>query len=387
MLNALNDKAKYEYPHFLAIMSCNPGRPECFLGQCGFCPGTDAIQQKLIYELEEKGLETVTYKQWTSTDRCDLITIQNDLDEYCDILCAKLKILGPHDFIAKQQSQFLRSLKEQLEEGHVIILSDFSENYGFVIQDAAQGYHWTNSQATLHPSIAYYKNNGTLKSISCVMVSDSLVHDTIAVSYFQKRLLSVIKGKVEPKKIFYFSDGAAAQYKNRKNFANLAYHEEDYGVPAEWHFFATSHGKGPCVGIGGKNFANLAYHEEDYGVPAEWHFFATSHGKGPCDGIGGTVKRLATKASLQRTLDCQIQTPHQLYEWAQDNIAGVTTIFCPKGDTAEHETFLKARLEKSITVAGTQKLHAFYSIHGRHQLVVKRYSNSGESRTANVVKV
>ena len=86
------------------------------------------------------------------------------------------------------------------------------------------------------------------------------------------------------------------------------------------------------------------------------------------------MKRLATKASLQRTLDCQIQTPHQLYEWAQDNIAGVTTIFCPKGDIAEHETFLKERLEKSITVAfffffflitvaGTQKLHAFYSIH------------------------
>ena len=99
------------------------------------------------------------------------------------------------------------------------------------------------------------------------------------------------------------------------------------------------------------------------------------------------MKKLATKASLQRPLDCQIQTPHQLYEWAQDNIAGVTTIFCPKGDIAEHETFLKARLEKSITVAGTQKLHAFYSIHERHQLVVRCYSNSGESRTVNVVKV
>ena len=76
----------------------------------------------------------------------------------------------------------------------------------------------------------------------------------------------------------------------------------------------------------------------------EWHFFATSHGKGPCDGIGGTVKRLATKASLQRTLDCQIQTPHQLYEWAQDNIAGVTTIFCPKGDIAEHEKFFEGKI-------------------------------------------
>ena len=96
MLNALNDKAKYEYLHFLAIMSCNPGHPECFLGQCGFCPGTDAIKQKLIYELEEKGLETVTYKQWTTTDRSDLITIQNDLDKYCDIIlmCGQVLMFG-----------------------------------------------------------------------------------------------------------------------------------------------------------------------------------------------------------------------------------------------------------------------------------------------------
>jgi len=32
---------------------------------------------------------------------------------------------------------------------------------------------------------------------------------------------------------------------------------------------------------------------------AEWHFYATAHGKGVCDGLVGTVKRLAAKASLQ----------------------------------------------------------------------------------------
>ena len=89
-----------------------------------------------------------------------------------DSLCTKLKVLGPHDFIAKQ-SQFLRSLKEQLEEGHVILLSDFSENYAFVIQDAAQKYHWTNSQATLHPTVAYYYRNGVTEIFSCIIVSDS----------------------------------------------------------------------------------------------------------------------------------------------------------------------------------------------------------------------
>ena len=35
---------------------------------------------------------------------------------------------------------------------------------------------------------------------------------------------------------------------------------------------------------------NLCYHKEDFGVQAEWHFYATPHDKGPCDGIGGTVK-------------------------------------------------------------------------------------------------
>jgi hypothetical protein len=35
-------------------------------------------------------------------------------------------------------------------------------------------------------------------------------------------------------------------------------------------------------------------------VSAEWHFFATSHGKGQADGKGGTVKRLAAKTSQQK---------------------------------------------------------------------------------------
>ena len=42
-------------------------------------------------------------------------------------------------------------------------------------------------------------------------------------------------------------------------------------------------------------------------------FFATSHGKQPCDGIGGTVKRIAAKASLQRTLKNHILTPKAMF--------------------------------------------------------------------------
>ena len=49
-------------------------------------------------------------------------------------------------------------------------------------------------------------------------------------------------------KIIYFSDGCAAQYKNRFNLINLLHHEQDFGIGAEWNFFATSHGKNACDG-------------------------------------------------------------------------------------------------------------------------------------------
>jgi hypothetical protein len=55
-------------------------------------------------------------------------------------------------------------------------------------------------------------------------------------------------------------------------------------------------------------------------VPAEWHFFATSHGKSACDDVGGTLKKLAAKASLQQPYNVQIMKPHQLYEWAESSI-------------------------------------------------------------------
>jgi hypothetical protein len=108
-------------------------------------------------------------------------------------------------------------------------------------------------------------------------------HNTVAVHLFCKRPIEFLCGFVGelPIKTFYYSDGAASQYKN-------------------------------C-----KNFVNLCHHEEDFGVAAEWNFSATSHGKGACDGVGGTVKQLAARASLQRPYDSQIMTPQQLYEWAR----------------------------------------------------------------------
>ena len=44
-------------------------------------------------------------------------------------------------------------------------------------------------------------------------------------------------------------------------------------------------------------------------------------------GVGRTVKHLATRASLQRPLDNQILTPYQLFEFASQDISGITSFY------------------------------------------------------------
>jgi hypothetical protein len=92
----------------------------------------------------------------------------------------------------------------------------------------------------------------SLQHVSFVVMSERNTHDTAAVHIFQKLLIKFLTEHIgKPQEMIYFSDGCAAQYKNRKNFANLCCHELDFGNSAEWHFFAISYGKGPCDGVGG----------------------------------------------------------------------------------------------------------------------------------------
>ena len=112
----------------------------------------------------------------------------------------------------------------------------------------SQGYYWTNSQATLQPCVYYFNCDGKELQHGClVFISECRIHDTVAVHLFQRHLVEYLKSTYGViTKITYFSDGCSGQYKNCKNFINICYHLEDFGIAAEWQFFATSHGKGPC---------------------------------------------------------------------------------------------------------------------------------------------
>lgn len=310
---------------------CNVPNKTCFLNQCDNCPSIDSFKNDLFTAFEEEMVDTITYKQWITVDRCTFETITKPTEDFVNDLGNQLVQLKTHDFIAKQQSAFFSEKKSLLLDNEVIVQCDFAENYSFVLQDEAQGFHWTNSMATVHPCVIYFnKTDDDGKKVlvhkSVVFISDCLTHNTVLVHLFQKKLIFFLKNELKPnlEKVYYFSDGSAAQYKNRKNFSNLCYHEEDFD-----------------------------------GVKAEWHFYATSHGKGACDGVGGTIKRLAAKASLQNPINNQILSPHQLFEWGTKNIPSVNFFYVPNQDYVQEEKILEKRFNEAITVTGTQKYHTF----------------------------
>ena len=124
------------------------------------------------------------------------------------------------------------------------------------------------------------------------------------------------------KKILYFTDGCGAQYKNKYNFVNV------------------------CL------------HEHDFGVPCEWLFFATAHGKGACDGIGGTVKRAVANESLMRPVKDQILTARAMFEYVTEKFVSVIEfLFVTKEEVRSVSKELETRFSTAMTIKGTRRCH------------------------------
>ena len=340
--------------HLLARLTCNPALEACWLGACETCSEFPSILKEEILDVfEQLDIENVSYKTWISTDRTEFITVTEEVCDFVDSLIEKLDVLKTHDFIYKQQASYFNETKDNLEEGSTIAVGDFSENFSFVIQDAVQGNHWSKDQATLHPFVCYTNSGGYPLTIPVLFISDHLTHDTIAVYAFQKRLNNLLDEKFRLRsKMIYFSDGCGKQYKNKKNFLNLTYHEDDFGVTADWNFFATAHGKG------------------------SW------------DGLAGSVKRQATLESLRRPLNNQILTAADLFVFARDHFPNLIVQFVPKEEIEKlEEELLSVRFRSALTIKGTLKLHQFRTIEGSNTYVnVKEYSMSSSSKTVKVSK-
>ena len=321
------------------MLVCNRDSKQCMVHRCKSCPPMRNLEEYLLQQFEtqndneeedEDNIEEqiIQFQQWTTVDRAELVSQSLPVSDFVNLLAEKLNNLTSHSYIAKSQMQYLKKCKENLKENELIVLGDFAENYKFVVQDEVQGYHWNQQGCTLHPVITYFKKDSELKHVELCFISDDLNHDTSFVYEVICQTIKFAKYSISNnvKRCLYFSDGCAGQYKNCKNFMNL------------------------CL------------HKKDFQIDCSWSFFATSHGKSPCDGLGGTLKRLAARASLQRPTTEQILSAEQLLEFCQKEVPGIKVFFISKLSMESVRKNLKGRFDLTNTLPGTQSYHEFNPI-------------------------
>ena len=80
-----------------------------------------------------------------------------------------------------------------------------------------------------------------------------------------------------------------------------------------------------------------------------------------CEGVRGPVKYLATRASLLRPLDNQILTPYQLFEFASQDISGITSFYVDLETVKKSAAILEPQFVKAEQIKGTRNHHQFVS--------------------------
>jgi len=195
---------------------------------------------------------------------------------------------------------------------------------------------WNSNDATMFGSVIF-------------VVVKTTIGNIVAWSLFQWNASAASCTFSVIDKIFYFSDGAPQRFKNKKAFANLCYHKADFAIDAEWHFFAIAHGKRPC------------------------------------DGLAGSVKRLATRASLQMNTQQHLLTPQDLYTWATENFTNVDFTFITNENYSNKKNALDVRYSHAKTVKGTQALHNFLPVNSNLEYAyIKTVSTSEKTSMIKV---
>ena len=129
-----------DYHEFLELRVYNRNSKECMIHRCESCPSGNTVEnfiQGQLMKADDDGQVDhyddveITFQQWTTSGRAELISCTLPLDEFIEQLCDQLDEITSYTFIARSQSQYLNKLKENLKCGEVIVLVDFAENFSF----------------------------------------------------------------------------------------------------------------------------------------------------------------------------------------------------------------------------------------------------------------
>ena len=112
--------------------------------------------------------------------------------------------------------------------------------------------HWSQEELSLFCATTHYLQDRKPVFSHYVLCSDHLTHGKNTIFFYNFYILNDLKSKgLIFDMVHYWSDGPYTQFKNQYNFTNLLLHQRDHGMPADWNFFATLHGKGENDGASG----------------------------------------------------------------------------------------------------------------------------------------
>lgn len=83
-MDALNTNETYH--DLIAKTLCCPESKNCLLGHCDECPNSDDLRNYLYEIFDDDNDLEVTYKQWKTTDRANLLTLSSDVPTFIDAI-------------------------------------------------------------------------------------------------------------------------------------------------------------------------------------------------------------------------------------------------------------------------------------------------------------
>ena len=239
---------------------------DCAMRKCNQC-GTEKLKEKL-FELNSSKLNDKrkrfmvkrwenkkeklgksenykTYMHWSHPK----FTYKTLIEHYVELL----EKMASHSFFASWNYHHYIQCKKNIEEGEIVVVLDYTQNYLCIHQNEVQALHWSHAQVTLHPYAISYRcpidgcNEVVLHEI--VAISDDLKHDAHLVHKMNSDIMPIVKRRgVKIRKIYEYTDQAPSQYKNKSAFHYLAQSK----LPTVRNYFGVRHGKGPCDACTGR---------------------------------------------------------------------------------------------------------------------------------------
>ena len=106
----------------LKLLTCADPSPDCHLRECKKCPDSGELREKLQVLFDEEMVDSVTFNQWESADRCNIFTKSSPTEDFIDDFTDKVEALVTLHFIFKEQVSFLNQLKQDLELNEMIVV-------------------------------------------------------------------------------------------------------------------------------------------------------------------------------------------------------------------------------------------------------------------------